>query len=215
MPLEKYKKKRNFKKTSEPKAKIKKRSKGKPIYVIQKHKATRLHWDLRLEFDGVLRSWAVPKEPSKDPKVRRLAVEVEDHPLEYAKFEGEIPEGQYGGAEMFTAIFELLFYSNTTGFMLAIMVIGTFANIFVINQSRSSALQSATTLTVIGIPMIMIVSMFLGVIAPPSAFIRIFGAEAIASFVFTFAMLSVYIIFLSMMMVFTHAAEVFQPADIE
>ncbi len=121
--------------------------------------------------------------------------------------------GQYGGAEMFTAIFEVLFYSNTTGFMLAIMVIGTFANIFVINMSRSSALQSATTLTVIGIPMIMIISMFLGVIAPPSAFVKIFGAEAIASFVFTFAMLSVYIIFLSIMMVFTQAAEVFQPED--
>ncbi len=96
MSLERYKKKRNFKKTSEPKAKVKKKSKGKLIYVIQKHQASHLHWDLRLEFDGVLRSWAVPKEPSKDPKVRRLAVEVEDHPLEYAKFEGEIPEGQYG-----------------------------------------------------------------------------------------------------------------------
>ncbi|MGQ4876535.1 MAG: hypothetical protein ACP6IY_20920 [Promethearchaeia archaeon] len=124
-----------------------------------------------------------------------------------------LPEGQYGGAEMFTAVFEMLFYSRITGFMLAIMVIGTFANIFVINQTRSSALQSATTLTVIGIPMIMIISMFLGVIPPPVSFVKIFGAEAIASFVFTFAMLSVYIIFLSLMMVFSHAAEVFQPQE--
>jgi DNA ligase D-like protein (predicted 3'-phosphoesterase) len=96
MSLEKYKKKRDFKKTSEPKAKVKRKSKGKPVYVIQKHDASHLHWDLRLEFDGVLRSWAVPKEPSKDPKVKRLAVEVEDHPLDYAKFEGKIAEGQYG-----------------------------------------------------------------------------------------------------------------------
>ena len=122
-------------------------------------------------------------------------------------------EGQYGAASSFNMVFEMLFYNQTTGIMLALMVIGTFANIFVINMSKSSALQSATTMTVIGIPMIMIVSMFLGVIPPPSVFVKLFGAEAIASFVFTFAMLSVYIIFLSMMMVFSHAAEIFQPQD--
>ncbi|WP_455368091.1 DNA polymerase ligase N-terminal domain-containing protein [[Eubacterium] cellulosolvens] len=95
MSLDEYNRKRNFQKTREPSGKMKKGT-PKPIYVIQKHEATHLHYDLRLEIDGVLKSWAVPKGIPIEEKVKRLAVQTEDHPLDYAKFEGEIPEGEYG-----------------------------------------------------------------------------------------------------------------------
>jgi len=97
--LKKYEKKRDFSESNEPKPKSegKKKSKSKkPIFVIQKHDATNLHYDLRLEIDGVLKSWAVPKKPPKQKGTKRLALQTEDHPLEYADFEGEIPEGHYG-----------------------------------------------------------------------------------------------------------------------
>lgn len=92
-----YKKKRDFTKTSEPRAGG--RRKGK-LFVIQKHAATALHYDFRLEADGVLLSWAVPKGPSTDPSDKRLAMRVEDHPISYGDFEGVIPQDQYGGGEV-------------------------------------------------------------------------------------------------------------------
>jgi bifunctional non-homologous end joining protein LigD len=95
--LSTYRQKRDFKKTREPSGQTEVRSSNRRRFVIQKHDATRLHYDLRLELDGVFKSWAVTKGPSLDPHDKRLAVEVEDHPLDYGDFEGTIPKGQYGG----------------------------------------------------------------------------------------------------------------------
>ncbi len=97
MSLNKYRDKRDFRKTDEPRGQEPDAEPGtKPIFVIQEHDASSHHFDLRLEIDGVLKSWSVPKGPSTDPGDRRMAIPTEDHPLDYADFEGRIPEGEYG-----------------------------------------------------------------------------------------------------------------------
>lgn len=92
-----YQKKRDFSKTTEPKGDKKGKRGKRPIFVIQKHDATNLHYDFRLEINNTLKSWAVPKGPSTNPDEKRMAIPTEDHPLDYANFEGKIPEDQYGG----------------------------------------------------------------------------------------------------------------------
>jgi DNA ligase D-like protein (predicted 3'-phosphoesterase) len=108
--LDKYLAKRHFAVTPEPRSG--KRSKGRPRFVIQKHDATRLHYDFRLEVNGVLVSWAVPRGPSMDPTEKRLAVMTEDHPMDYAGFEGFIPKGEYGGGPVI--VWDAGLYHNLT-----------------------------------------------------------------------------------------------------
>lgn len=95
--LDTYREKRDFTKTSEPQGAQSARKRMSHAYLIQKHEARNLHFDFRLEHEGVLKSWAIPRGPSMDPGDKRLAVRTEDHPMEYGRFEGSIPKGQYGG----------------------------------------------------------------------------------------------------------------------
>src|SRR5262245_19803096 len=99
-PLDTYRAKRQAGATPEPMGSVSARPRGAGVYVVHQHDATRMHWDLRLEIDGVLCSWAVPKAPSMNPDDKRLAVKVENHPLEYVHFEAVIPDGNYGAGPM-------------------------------------------------------------------------------------------------------------------
>lgn len=110
-PLKKYCQRRDFSVSSEPKGrKPRKTTRKKPIFVIQKHAATRLHYDFRIEVEGVLKSWALPKGPSTNPRDKRLLIPTDDHPIEYAKFEGIISEGSYGAGTVM--VWDIGIYRN-------------------------------------------------------------------------------------------------------
>ena len=98
MSLKDYYSKRDFKKTTEPEGEIKKGKEN--VFIVQKHDASKLHYDFRLQIEGVLKSWAIPKGPSLDPSKKRLAIPTEDHPIDYADFEGIIPENNYGAGRV-------------------------------------------------------------------------------------------------------------------
>ncbi|KPP86819.1 MAG: DNA ligase (ATP) [Rhodobacteraceae bacterium HLUCCO07] len=109
--LDRYHERRDFSRSTEPRGDVGSTS-GNPVFVIQKHDASNLHYDFRLEVQGVLKSWAVPKGPSTDPREKRLAIATEDHPLDYADFEGVIPEGEYGAGAVL--IWDRGTYENIT-----------------------------------------------------------------------------------------------------
>jgi bifunctional non-homologous end joining protein LigD len=139
MTLREYRRKRDFSRTVEPSGRgtaagaEAEAGGGRGLYVIQKHLASHLHYDLRLEFSGVLKSWAVPKGPSLDPKDKRLAVEVEDHPLEYAGFEGTVPEGEYGAGSVI--IWDRgTYHPAVEGKSMDLMLAGGAAKIFIHGQ---------------------------------------------------------------------------------